>query len=80
MKLSNALVVLDLETTGTWVDRDKIIEIAMIKCTPDGRRETYDKKVNPGVPIPGEVSELTGITNEDVEDASAFKDIAGEVS
>ncbi|GAG29751.1 unnamed protein product, partial [marine sediment metagenome] len=79
MKLSNTLVVLDLETTGTWVDRDKIIEIAMIKCAPDGTRETYDKKVNPGMPIPGAVSELTGITDEDVKDAPAFKDIAGEV-
>ena len=79
MKLSNTLVVLDLETTGTWVERDKIIEIAMIKCMPDGGRETYDKRVNPGMPIPGIVSELTGITNEDVKDAPAFKDIAGEV-
>ncbi|KAF0188615.1 MAG: hypothetical protein FD165_2849, partial [Gammaproteobacteria bacterium] len=37
MKISNALVVLDLETTGVWVDRDKIIEIAMVKSFPDGR-------------------------------------------
>ena len=79
MKLSNTLVVLDLETTGTWVDRDKIIEIAMIKCAHDGSRETYDKRVNPGMPIPGVVSELTGITDEDVKGAPAFKDIAGEV-
>ncbi len=33
MKLSNPLVVLDLETTGTWTDKDKIIEIALVKCT-----------------------------------------------
>ncbi len=79
MKLSNTLVVLDLETTGTWVERDRIIEIAMIKRTPDGQQETYDKRVNPGMPIPGVVSDLTGITNEDVKDAPAFKDIAGEV-
>jgi len=79
MKLANTLVVLDLETTGTWVDKDKIIEIAMIKCLPDGGRETYDKRVNPGMPIPPIVSELTGISNEDVKGASAFKDIAGEV-
>ena len=79
MKLSNTLVVLDLETTGIWVDRDKIIEIAMIKCAPDGTRQTYEKRVNPGMPIPEVVSELTGITNEDVKDAPAFKDIAGEV-
>ena len=36
MKLTRALVVLDLETTGTWIDKDRIIEIAMIKIHPDG--------------------------------------------
>ena len=40
MKLSNALVVLDLETTGIWVERDKIIEIAMIKKLPSGEQAT----------------------------------------
>ena len=45
MNLSNDLVVLDLETTGTWVERDRIVEIGMIKCTPDGKREKYEKRV-----------------------------------
>ncbi len=79
MKISRSLVVLDLETTGIWVDRDKIIEIAMIKSFPDGRKETYLKKVNPGVPIPAVISQLIGITDADVKDAPAFKDIAKEV-
>jgi len=79
MKLLNDLVVLDLETTGTWVDRDKIIEIAMIKCTPQGERETYEKRVNPGIPIPPVITQLIGISDEDVKGAPAFKDIAQEV-
>jgi len=79
MKLSKPLVVLDLETTGTWVDRDKIIEIAMIKRSPDGADVAYDKRVNPGVPIPQAVTELTGISDEDVKDAPKFKDVAAEV-
>ncbi len=79
MELSNVLVVLDLETTGTWVDRDKIIEIAMIKCMPEGGREIYDKKINPGIPIPPVVKELTGISDEDVKGAPAFKDVAAEI-
>jgi len=79
MKLTNDLVVLDLEATGIWVDRDKIIEIAMIKCSPDGGREIYDKKVNPGIPIPPAVTELIGITDEDVKDAPSFEKIANEV-
>ncbi|HBO97921.1 MAG TPA: DNA polymerase III subunit epsilon [Candidatus Omnitrophica bacterium] len=79
MKLSHALVVLDLETTGIWVERDKIIEIAMVKSFPDNHTETYLKKVNPGVPIPAVISQLIGITDADVKDAPAFKDIAQEV-
>lgn len=99
MKLSRALVVIDLETTGTWVDRDKIVEIAMIKSIPDlspsaarpeglltsasggqaAEKMIYAKRVNPGLPIPPLVSQLINITDEDVKDAPAFKDIAQEV-
>lgn len=79
MKLSKPLVVLDLETTGTWIEKDKIIEIAMIKWTADGRQEIYNKRVNPGVPIPAVVSELIGIKDEDVTNAPLFKAIAQEV-
>ena len=73
------MVVLDLETTGIWVERDKIIEIAMVKSFPDNHTETYLNKVNPGVPIPPVIRQLIGITDADVKDAPAFKDIAPEV-
>ncbi|OGX34203.1 MAG: hypothetical protein A3C36_04965 [Omnitrophica WOR_2 bacterium RIFCSPHIGHO2_02_FULL_52_10] len=79
MKLSNHLVVLDLETTGTWVEKDKIIEIAMIKISPQGDREIFDKKVNPEMPIPPVVTELIGITDADVKNAPKFVDIAKDV-
>lgn len=79
MELTNDLVVLDLETTGTWVERDKIIEIALIKICKDGSKSTYDKRVNPTIPIPHEVSELTGISNEDVHPCPVFKDLAPAV-
>ncbi|MDD5174374.1 MAG: 3'-5' exonuclease, partial [Candidatus Omnitrophica bacterium] len=73
MKLSRPLVVLDLETTGTWVEKDRIVEIGMIKIMPDGTRETYIKRVNPGMPIPANVTKIINITNEDVKDAPRFK-------
>jgi DNA polymerase-3 subunit epsilon len=79
MKLSKTLVVLDLETTGTWIDKDKIVEIALVKRAPDGHEEIYLKKVNPGIPIPAHISRLIGITDEDVKQAPLFKDIATEV-
>jgi len=79
MEIKNYLVILDLETTGLWVDKDKIVEIAMVKCSPDGGKEEYQKRVNPGIHIPQVVSDLIGIYNEDVKDAPLFKDIAQEV-
>jgi len=79
MKLSKPLVILDLETTGIWIEKDKIIEIAMIKVFPDETRTTYSSYVNPGMPIPPEVTEVTGIKDADVKDAPKFRDISSEV-
>jgi DNA polymerase III subunit epsilon len=79
MKLTKPFVVLDLETTGTWIEKDRIIEIALIKVLPDGERETYSTKVNPLMPIPPVVSELTGIKDEDVKDSPVFSAIAAKV-
>ena len=73
------IVVLDVEATGTWIDKDKIIEIAMVKIRPDGSREVYDKRINPGIPIPKVVCELTGIYDQDVKDAPVFKDLASGI-
>ena len=85
MKLKKTLVVLDLETTGTWIEKDRIIEIAMVKVAPippdggAGGRQVFDSKVNPGMPIPPVVTELTGISDADVKDAPAFAGIAQKV-
>lgn len=79
MKLSNDLTLLDLETTGIWVEKDKIIEIALIKLAPSGTREVFHKKINPGIAIPKIVTELTGISNADVKDAPSFKNVAQDV-
>ncbi|MBL7157768.1 MAG: 3'-5' exonuclease [Candidatus Omnitrophica bacterium] len=79
MKITKPLVIFDLETTGTWVTKDKIVEIGMIRLMPDGSRENYLKRVNPGIPIPANVSRIINITDEDVKNEPPFKDIAKEV-
>lgn len=79
VKISKNLVVLDLETTGVWIEQDKIIEIAMIKCLPNGEKSTYDKRVDPEMEIPKIITELTGISNEDVIGAPKFRELANEI-
>lgn len=79
MKLTKSVIIFDLETTGLWVEKDRIIEIGMIKCLPDGTRQAYTRRVNPGIRIPEQIEALTGISNEDVKDAPLFKDIVKEV-
>lgn len=79
MKLKKSLVVLDLETTGTWIEKDKIVEIAMVRLEPDEKQSSYKSRVNPGMPIPARVSEIIGIRDEDVKDCPRFSKIAPEV-
>ena len=79
IKLSRPFVVLDLETTGVWLEKDKIIEVGLIKCLPDGPTESYARKVNPGIPIPAVITELTGISDDDVKSAPYFNQIAIEI-
>ncbi len=70
----------DLETTGVNIATDRIVEIFILKVYPDGKEETYLRRVNPGIPIPKEASDVHGITNEDVKDAPEFKQIAADVN
>lgn len=79
MKIKKALIVLDIESTGVWVEKDKIIEIALIKYTPDGGKETFYKRVNPQITIPDIVTRLTGISNQDVKNEPKFTQIARDL-
>lgn len=79
MKLQKPLVILDLETTGTWIEKDRVIDIAMMRCSPDGSKESFYRRVNPGMPIPSIVTEITGISNADVKDSPGFETIAQSI-
>ena len=76
LNLKNPLVVFDLETTGTNISQDRIVEIAMIKVMPDGTIEEKDRRLNPTIPIPLETSLIHGIYDEDVKDEPSFKQVA----
>jgi len=68
----------DLETTGTNISQDRIIEIAVIKMMPNGEVVRKSNVVNPTIPIPAESTAIHGISNEDVKDKPTFKEVAKE--
>lgn len=77
--LQRPIVFLDLETTGPNPGVDRIIEIALIKVHPDGRRESLARRVHPGMPIPPDSTRVHGITDADVAAAPRFPEIADEI-
>ena len=79
LKLTKPLCFFDLETTGTDVSKDRIIEIAIIKVNIDGSRESLEIRLNPGIPIPPESSLIHGITDEMVANEPKFKDKARNI-
>jgi DNA polymerase III subunit epsilon len=70
--LNRPLVFFDLETTGTDIVNDRIIEISLVKIFPDGREEVNTFRINPGIPIPQGATDVHGITDADVADKPSF--------
>lgn len=80
LNLKRPLVVFDLETTGMNITRDRIVEICLLKIFPDDKEEMRTYLINPGIPIPPEVTEIHGIKDEDVKDKPGFKEISNELN
>jgi DNA polymerase-3 subunit epsilon len=75
LNLTKPLVIFDLETTGLDLVKDRIIQISYIKVYPDGREERGNELVNPEKPIEPIITQLTGISEEDVKDKPTFKQL-----
>ncbi len=56
LNLTKPIVFFDLETTGTNVTHDRIVEISIIKVMPDGQEIEKTRRVNPEIPIPAEAT------------------------
>jgi DNA polymerase III subunit epsilon len=79
LQLTKPLAVIDLECTGMNLSTDRIVEIAIVKIMPDGRKLVKRKLLNPEVPIPPSQTDIHGITDEMVKDAPTFKQVANEI-
>jgi DNA polymerase-3 subunit epsilon len=76
LNLKRPLAFFDLETTGTNIGADRIVEMSVIKLHPDGTDEVRTWRINPAMPIPLESSLVHGIYDEDVKNEPQFKEIA----
>ncbi|MBT3478775.1 MAG: hypothetical protein HN665_00285 [Candidatus Marinimicrobia bacterium] len=75
----NKFVAIDFETTGLQVETDRIIEVAAILFIDGEPSKRFTSLVNPGIPIPSFIEEITGITNNMVADAPAESKIVDDL-
>ena len=68
LNLKNPIVFFDLETTGTNINTDRIVEICYLKVYPNGNEETKTMRINPEMHIPEASSAVHGIYDADVSD------------
>ena len=80
LNLIKPLVIFDLETTGLDLVKDRIIQISYIKVYPDGREERGNELVNPEKPIEPIITQLTGISDQDVKDKPTFKQLGATLA
>lgn len=79
LKLTRPICFFDLETTGTNITHDRIVEIAILKVFPNGNKESFTWLVNPEREIPAEVVAIHGISNEKVANEPTFQDLANKI-
>lgn len=79
LQLKRPVAFIDLETTGTNLATDRIVELAIVKVNIDGTNITKRRLINPQMPIPQGSSDIHGITDEMVKDAPTFKQVSNEV-
>ena len=76
LNLTRPIIFFDLETTGTNVVKDRIVELSYIKVYPDGREETKSRRINPEMHIPEQATAVHHITDDDVKAEPTFRQVS----
>jgi DNA polymerase III subunit epsilon len=74
------IVSIDTETTGRDATTDRIVEVAAVIWQRGAAKERHSWLVNPGCPIPAEVTSIHGINDEAVADSPSFAQMATELA
>ncbi len=80
LNLRNPIVFFDLETTGTNINTDRIVEICYLKVLPNGNEEAKTLRINPEMHIPEQSSAIHGIYDADVVDCPTFKEVGRSIA
>lgn len=73
------LVAVDIEATGPYPDRDRIVELAVLKVLPGGEVREFESLVNPEEPIPAEATAVHGITDAMVAGQPTWRELGPRV-
>lgn len=74
------LAVFDLETTGTNVRSDRVVEIAILRIDVDGTGTYKVRRLNPEMPIPADATAVHGISDADVAAEPTFRQVANSLA
>ncbi len=77
--LPQKLAFVDIETSGARVDRDRVIEIGIVRVENGEAVQKYSSLINPQGYVSPYIEQFTGIRKEDLEDAPLFEDIKDTV-
>ena len=76
LNLKRPIAFIDLETTVINVSVDRIVELSVLKISPNGKEELMTTMVNPEMAIPPKSTAIHGIKDEDVAKSPTFKEVA----
>lgn len=80
LQLKRPIIFFDLETTGTNVATDRIVQICYLKVMPSGEEISRTLFINPEMPIPPQATAIHHITDADVADKPTFKQVAQKIA
>jgi len=76
LNLKRPIAFIDLETTWINVSVDRIVELSVLKISPNGKEEWMTTRVNPEMAIHPKSTAIHGIKDEDVAKSPTFKEVA----